>query len=697
MRPLRLAEYSLLEVYKLPGRVAKIKAVGSTVFAIAQGENKLAVYSISEGSSALLYEAEGAYKVLGACGRGVALIYTSREGDRVALLSPSGLIAERGFGSRIGPVAFSDECIFLISRRGLLRSSLVAMDCTGEVLAERQLAALPQDMASSGPLVLLSTASGHLAYRLEGSQLEQVYSDSEPVSNEVRLFLKGTEYISVRRGEVKSLNRGWRREVPLRNPHVVPLGDAILLWEPRSTTLVCLSIADGRVLWTSDLDPVSNVLTDGERALVLLRRRLVALDRRGEVQDIVYLPLPELEEAELRGGDLVFSLVDWVGVARRSEIAPEVKQVRLRRVGGRPYLEAKILVATPSGREALEGVTVLVTRGQETAVASPSEGGYATVMIPMNPGENRVQVTLRHSLQLHGRGYVLESMVDCSFNAPESLKELPNLAGRTLGRRYAVREQLGEGGFAVTYRGRDILTDREVVVKVFDPMYGDPAALAVEAYHAAKAAEKVNRGEKVVVEALDAGRYPVVVTATGESEGEVSALVQEYIDGGSLRGFIDSRPPLERRLQVAAKIAHKLAVLHANGIVHGDIKPENILLYSSGEPVFADLQTAVILSKFETARRFFEYAYTPTYAPPEVKRGVFSREGDVYSLAVTLIETITGVTPRPPNIPVALLRQNLPEEAVRVLQAALSENPGRRPDASTLERAMLKAARLEGR
>lgn len=694
MEPLRLSEFSLIEAYKLPGRIGKIKVVGDAIFTVVQNENRLSVYLISEAPLTLLYEAEGVYKTLGSCKGGVVLIYTSKEGDRVVFLNSDGLVAERNFGSKIGPVAFSDENVFLLSRKGLTRSSLIAMDCMGEILAERQLTVIPQDMVSSETFISLSTISGHYTYQLRGSQFEQVYSDNEPILNEVCLFLKGLDHISVRRGEVKSLNRGWRKEVPFSG-RVVSFGEAILLWEPRNPTLLCLSITDGKTLWANSLDPVLNVFTDGKHILVFLRKRLAILNEQGEVQDIVYLPVPELEEAELRSGDLVFSLMDWIGVASRSEITPEIRQVRLRRIRGRPYLEAKILVTTPSGRETLNGVTVFVVHEQETAVAGPSEGEYATILIPMKTGGNKIYVTAKHSIQLGGREYTFESRVDYNFNAPESLEGLPNLAGRILGRRYVVREQLGEGGFAVTYRARDVLTDRETAVKVLDPMYGDPATLTTEAYHVAKAAERVNRGEKVVVEMLDAGRYSVANTVTGEGEGEVFALVQEYIDGGSLRGFIGSNYSLEERLRVAAKIAHKLAVLHVSGIIHGDIKPENILLYSSGEPVFADLYTAVILDKFESARRFVEYVYTPLYAPPElVKRGTFSREGDVYSLAVTIIETIIQTPPSPPNIPVALLRRNIPEETIRVLLAALNENPRRRPDASTLERAMRIAAKF---
>jgi len=693
MEPLRLTEYSVAEAYKLPGRVVKLRALSDTIFATVQSGGRLMVFSASGASPKLLYEAEAGYKASGTCKGSFALVCTSREGDRVVFLNQDGVVAERRFSQKIGPVAFSGDHLFVLARAGLLKSSLLALNCLGEVVAEKQLNVVPQELASSGKLVSLSTVSGHITFQLAGSQLEEVYRDSEPIVNELRLFLFGADLLSVRRREVASLSRGWRRELPFSEPRVAQLGDAILVWEPKSPDLLSLSVRDGAVVWTSSLvDPVVNVLTGNGLVFAFLRRRLVVLDRLGHPRDFAYLPVPEVEEADFLGENLVFSLIDWVGIARKTAINPEVKLMRLQRIGGRPFLEAKIIVNTPSGRESLERVTVLASRERESVSARTEEKGFHTLLIPISPGENTVRVTVKQTVELMGQEFALESSQDLSVSVPESLGEIPELVGRILNRRFAIHEQLGQGGFAATYKARDILSDRLVAVKVFDPMYGDPATLVTEAYHAAKTAEKVNKGEKVVVEALEAGKFTVSSAVTGESEREVFALVQEYVDGGSLRGFIEGGYPLKRRLEVAARVAHKVAVLHEHGVVHGDLKPENVLLYSSMEPVLADLYTAVILDRFETARRLLKFAYTPVYAPPELMtQGVYSREGDVYSLAVTAVETITSSPPSPPNIPVPLLRQNLPEETVIALKEALNKEPKKRPKASELEEALAKA------
>jgi serine/threonine protein kinase len=114
--------------------------------------------------------------------------------------------------------------------------------------------------------------------------------------------------------------------------------------------------------------------------------------------------------------------------------------------------------------------------------------------------------------------------------------------------------------------------------------------------------------------------------------------------------------PADLKLRIAVQLSESLAKLHEEGIVHGDIKPQNILLRQD-TPLLADFGAARI------ARIAGELlpimAYTPEYAPPEALKGQLSEKSDVYSLGTVLIELLAGTLPAPQstNIPSAAIER----------------------------------------
>ncbi len=693
-----LSEFSLIEAYRLPGRIKKLMIEGNTIYSAVQARTRSIIYFITPPHSSPIFSAQGFYKIMGKCKDNIVLIYTENNGDNIVFIKPTGRSSIKKIDTIKNTYSLSGRYIFFFSRKRFIHYNLYAMNCKGEILAVRDLEAIPQEIVSNGDLVSLSTTKGHYTYKLANSDFEEIYRDNESINNEIRLFLIGREHISVRRGEVKSLNRGWSTGVPFDNPHVTPFGDTILVWEPAHPNIIRLNTKTGATIWNLSFNPILGVLTGENLIQIFLRKKLLTLSGSGSITDIVFLPVPKIEEAIIKDEKLIFTLMNWVGIAKKQTITPEIRAFRLKKFGEEPKLEAEVIVSTPSGGEILKEAVVTINNSSlkstsETQQYSPGQSGSTTIVVPTTPGENNIQITVRQTIDIAGRKYTLESTMNYKLSLPSKITEPPNLLGKFLGDRYRIWEFLGRGGFAATYKARDINTDRLVAVKVFNPIFGDITPLTMEAYHAAKAAERANRAEKVVVEILDMGKYSVSGNlANKNNESEVYALIQEYVDGGSLRSLIEGDFSLKQRIAVSAKIAHKLALLHDSGIVHGDIKPENILLYATMDPVFADLYTVVILDKFQEARKLLTYALTPAYAPPElIENGIYSKKGDVYSLAVTIIETITGVLPRPPNIPVTLLKHNLPEETVRTLSKAISKKPRERPNSRQLQDALEKA------
>lgn len=157
-------------------------------------------------------------------------------------------------------------------------------------------------------------------------------------------------------------------------------------------------------------------------------------------------------------------------------------------------------------------------------------------------------------------------------------------------------------------------------------------------------------GLRTEARALARFSHPHVVTLyhpeqVGRGKKATYWLVMEYVPGGSL----DDRPPLSpaRAARVGAQIADALVALHAEGIVHGDIKPANVVVTLPGLAKLADFGAAYRVGGKETITTNGAVSYTPDYAAPEVVRGRPEPASDVFSLGAMLCALVTGEPPRP--------------------------------------------------
>lgn len=218
---------------------------------------------------------------------------------------------------------------------------------------------------------------------------------------------------------------------------------------------------------------------------------------------------------------------------------------------------------------------------------------------------------------------------------------------------YLDLQPLAQGGFSVVYRAFQESFNRTVALKVIEVDLGDPTAQAT--FWAECAATGRLTGHPNIVTVLDSG-----LTSDGRPY-----LTVDYYERGSLADRLRSEGPLpvDEVLRIGIKIAGALETAHSAGILHRDVKPQNILMSQFGEPALADFGIAAFDA--ESAARVVG-ALTPVHAAPEVIAGQpASRSSDVYSLGSTLYLLLAGRAPH----------ESRPGESLEALQRRVVTEP----------------------
>ncbi|HID88006.1 MAG TPA: serine/threonine protein kinase, partial [Anaerolineae bacterium] len=150
--------------------------------------------------------------------------------------------------------------------------------------------------------------------------------------------------------------------------------------------------------------------------------------------------------------------------------------------------------------------------------------------------------------------------------------------------RYRLLEEIGQGGMAVVYKGEDTLLGRAVAIKVLRPQYASDEGFLARFRHEAQAAAKLAHPN--IVSIYDIGQ-----------EDDRHYLVMEYVEGRSLKEIIAAEPPLSvrRALDLAIQICAAVGHAHQSGIVHRDVKPQNVLVTEEDWVKVADFGIAKAL------------------------------------------------------------------------------------------------------
>ncbi len=266
------------------------------------------------------------------------------------------------------------------------------------------------------------------------------------------------------------------------------------------------------------------------------------------------------------------------------------------------------------------------------------------------------------------------------------------MIGRTL-KNYQVEEMLGKGGMGVVYRARDTRLDRPVALKVLPPeLMRDPERRR-RFVQEARAASAVNHPAIAQI-------YEI------EEQDDITFMVMEYVDGSTVRQLIARKElDLASAVEIGAQVADGLARAHEAGIVHRDIKSDNIMVSRDGHPKILDFGLAKLLdppaagteagadrSQMETIARTQAGVILGTiaYMSPEQARGLpADKRSDIFSYGIVLYEMVTGKLPFEgssaldtmhaiafdPTQPVTTVRPEVPWSLQRIVDHCLQKKP----------------------
>ena len=253
---------------------------------------------------------------------------------------------------------------------------------------------------------------------------------------------------------------------------------------------------------------------------------------------------------------------------------------------------------------------------------------------------------------------------------------MPDLSGRRLG-NYQLSAKIGQGGMAVVYQGRHVVTGEMVAVKVLSSQAPDEANFD----------RRFRREARVLMDL----KHPHIVPVTDFGEvDDVAFLVMPYLRVGSLAQRMAEKPiAAVEGGRVFGEIASALAYAHEKGVVHRDVKPSNVLLTEEGQALLSDFGLAQIHDASVSLTGSMMLG-TPAYVSPEMVRGEpVDARADQYALGIILFELTTGRLPFNAETPMAILvkqaneplprpreiRPNIPEAVERVILRATAKNP----------------------
>jgi serine/threonine-protein kinase len=257
-------------------------------------------------------------------------------------------------------------------------------------------------------------------------------------------------------------------------------------------------------------------------------------------------------------------------------------------------------------------------------------------------------------------------MTLCSVDAAVLLTPSDPLLGQTLAGKYRVEKLIKRGGMGAVYQGKHVLMDKTVAIKVLRPSLAVDDDVVARFSREAKAASRISHP------------HAVSVTDFGESENGIVFLVMEYLDGRTLKEIIRSEGamPLSRVVEIIRQVTGALDAAHGQGVVHRDLKSDNIMVSQTNGGDWAKVldfgiakiqQPASVKDPDITAPNLV--IGTPQYMSPEQCSQLqpLDARSDIYSLGVIVYEMLAGRVPFTGESPTMIMMQHVQDAPPSVL------------------------------
>ncbi|MGH7860821.1 MAG: serine/threonine-protein kinase, partial [Candidatus Dormibacteraceae bacterium] len=258
---------------------------------------------------------------------------------------------------------------------------------------------------------------------------------------------------------------------------------------------------------------------------------------------------------------------------------------------------------------------------------------------------------------------------------------MAGMIGRTLNEIFRVADLVGAGGFADVYLGRDLRTNTVVAIKVLHEHFTRDPKIVERFLREAKIAEVLD--EPHVVRVLGSGQ-----------DDDTRYIVMEYVQGLTLADMVHRNGPMavDEAVGYVRQMLHALGHAHLHGIIHRDIKPQNVMVVAGGQVKVMDFGIAKDVDAGGGSQTTM-YLGTPRYMSPEQANGApASPRSDLYAVTITLYELLTGQPPFSANTPWQILnlqmtaapppitsaRSDVPVTIQQVIAKGLEKDPTRR-------------------